>query len=295
MTLRHRPKKRGISEKISAKVVPETKALTEKLNSEKDPAKRLKLQYKLYEKAATLTMEEIYRLSERNFELYLKELARPFAEQYRKFEQEYLVQSITHGGLTASDLPLVAVEQQLLKRTFDGFAPRVTGGYKRFMERTLRLLTLRYTQLGFQMQLTNAAIEPLTLMTAMVKSHFGADENWLFAASILATHENLVKKKLLDLGIPESEIENENMKFHELMERLTKEIEQKENRNLGLAFYKTDTLRTVRNELEHRGYRHKVSKEQMLELLKDLKDFQKEVFPHVSATSTSKLPVPPPS
>jgi hypothetical protein len=75
------------------------------------------------------------------------------------------------------------------------------------------------------------------------------------------------------------------------MERITKEIEQKENRKLGLGFYKTDTLRTVRNELEHRGYRHKVSKEQMLELLKDLKDFQKEVFPPSSGTSNTNLPV----
>ncbi len=33
------------------------------------------------------------------------------------------------------------------------------------------------------------------------------------------------------------------------------------------------------DELEHRGYRHKVTKKQMLELLKDLKDFEKEVFP----------------
>jgi hypothetical protein len=63
------------------------------------------------------------------------------------------------------------------------------------------------------------------------------------------------------------------------MDRLTKEIEQKENRKLGLGFFKSDTLRTVRNELEHRGYRHKVTKEQMLELLKDLKDFEKEIFP----------------
>jgi hypothetical protein len=188
----------------------------------------------------------------------------------------------------------MAAEQQILKRTFDFFAPRVTGGYKRVMERSLLLITLQYAQLGLQMQLMSASIEPLSLMTVMVKNYFGADENWLFAVAILATHENLVKKKLLDLGVPEAEIENENVKFRDLMDRLTKEIEQKENRKLGLGFYKTDTLRTVRNELEHRGYRHKVSKEQMLELLKDLKDFQKEVFPpsQVSVTS-NKVAVPP--
>jgi len=296
--LTRRPKKTGISEKIAAKVASETKVLTNKFNSEKDPKKKLKLQYKLIEKGGKVTMEEIYRLSERNFGLYVKEQSKPFREQYSKFEQDYLVQRITHGGLTASDFPLMVAEQQIMKKTFDAFdafAPKVAGGYKRFMNRTLLLITMRYAQLGFQFEITNAAIEPLSLMTAMVKNHFGADENWLFAVSILATHENLVKKKLLELGVPETEIDNENVNFRDLMDRLTKEIEQKENRKLGLGFYKTDTLRTVRNELEHRGYRHKVSKEQMLELLKDLKDFQKEVFVQspISGASGASVPSPP--
>lgn len=231
-------------------------------------------------------MEEIYRLSNRNFGLYMKELTKPFAQQYNKFQQDYIVQRITHGGLTAADLPLVVAEQQIASKAFDRFSPTMAGGDKRVVDRTLLLLTMSYAQLGFQLQVMNATLEPLQLMTQMIRSHFGADENWLFAVSILATHENLVKKKLLELGVSEAEIENENTKFHELMERLTKEIEQKENRKLGLGFYKSDTLRTVRNELEHRGYRHKVTREQMLELLKDLKDFEKEVFPTVPAKAS---------
>ena len=215
-----RSKKTGISVRIGAKVAAETGALTEKFNSERDAAKKLKLQYRIIERAMRTTAEEIYRLSERDFRLYVKEQSKPFAEEHRKFEQDYLVQRITHGGLTATDIPLMIAEQQSLKRTFDAFAPKVTGGYKRFMDRTLLLTTLRYAQLGFQLQLTNAAIELLSLMAAMVKNHFGADENWLFAVSILATHENLVKKKLLELGVSETEVENE--KFPTLMERIDK-------------------------------------------------------------------------
>jgi hypothetical protein len=279
-------KKVRISDKINVKVASETKDLTEKYNSEKDPTKKLKLQYRIIEKTAKVTMEEIYRLSNRNFGLYMKELTKPFAQQYIKFQQDYIVQRITHGGLNASDLPLVVAEQQIASKAFDRFSPTMAGGDKRVMERTLLLLTMSYAQLGFQLQVMNATLEPLQLMTQMIRSHFGADENWLFAVSILATHENLVKKKLLELGVSEAEIENENTRFHELMERLTKEIEQKENRKLGLGFYKSDTLRTVRNELEHRGYRHKVTREQMLELLKDLKDFEKEVFPTVPAKTS---------
>jgi hypothetical protein len=61
------------------------------------------------------------------------------------------------------------------------------------------------------------------------------------------------------------------------MDRLTERGEQGK-RKLGLGLYKSDTLRTVRDELEDRGYRRRVSKEQMLEQLNDLKDFEKEVF-----------------
>jgi hypothetical protein len=141
----------AISERINTKVGAECKLLSEKFRSEKDPAKRLKLQYKIIEKAATVTMEEVYRLSPRNFGLYVKEQSKPSAEQYKKFEQDYLVQGIMHGGLIASDLPLIVTEQRILNRTFESFAPKVTGGYKRAMERTLLLMTLRYGQLALQM------------------------------------------------------------------------------------------------------------------------------------------------
>jgi len=144
------------------------------------------------------------------------------------------------------------------------------------LERTLVLLVVSYFQLGLQQQVMNASIEPLSMMANMIANHFNADVNWLFAVSILATHENLVKRKLLDLGVDETTMESEN--YPALIERLAKEIEDKEKRKLGLGFYKTDSLRTIRNELEHRGYRYKVTREQMLELLRDLKDFEREVF-----------------
>jgi hypothetical protein len=273
-------KKKTVSDRINDRISVECQPLISKLIVEKDRKKQLKLQYAIIETTSRVTLDEINRLSDDDFDRYLKEQVKPFAEAYENFQRELLVQRITHGGLTSADLALVVAEQEIAAKTFGrGFSSAMERIFtkRKMLERTVVLLTMSTLQLGLQQQITNANLEPLSVIANMIASHFGADANWLFAVSILATHENLVKKKLLDLGVDETILEKEA--YPVLIERLAKEIQDKEQRKLGLGFYKSDSLRTIRNELEHRGYRYKVTREQMLELLKDLKDFEKEVFP----------------
>ncbi len=274
-----RKAKKTISERINEKIGAAVQPLIAKQIGEKDKKKQLKLQYRIIETTSRTTLLEIYRLTNRDFDSYLMEQMKSFAEAYGNFQRELIVQRIAHGGLTSSDLAMVVAEQEIAQKAFgNSFSGAMDTAFKdrKLLQRTLVLMVVSYFQLGLQTQVTNASLEPLSLIASMVANHFGADANWLFAVSILATHENLVKKKLLDLGVAEATLENE--RFPSLIEQLAKEIESREKRKLGLSFYKTSSLRTIRNELEHRGYRYKVTREQMLELLKDLKDFEREVF-----------------
>ena len=123
---------------------------------------------------------------------------------------------------------------------------------------------------------------PLTKLEDIIKRRFDSDLNWAFAVSILATHENLVKKKLIDLGMTEEEIKdflnNRGKHFPNLVEHLSKLIKEKENRSVGLSFHKSSALREVRNKLEHEGYKQKIEKQDIVELLNDIERFEKEIF-----------------
>jgi hypothetical protein len=276
-------------EKINEAVATESKPLIDKHNQEKNPEKRLKLQYEIYQIVSRVSLRKIYELSDQEFERYLKQIAKPFADAYEKFEREVLVQRITQGAITPADLALIAAEQEIIARTFGKpLSSSLDQLYSRrkMLERMLILMIMQLAQTGLQLQMLSAWLEPFSELANTASSRFGAGPDWLFAVSILATHENLVKKKLVDLGIDEKLFEK--ARFSDLVDRLASEIEIKEGRKLGLSFLKTASLRDTRNEMEHRGYRHKVTRQQMLELLKDLRDFEKEVY----ATNGSKVTRP---
>ncbi|MCH7561786.1 MAG: hypothetical protein IIC67_10565 [Thaumarchaeota archaeon] len=89
-----------------------------------------------------------------------------------------------------------------------------------------------------------------------------------------------MKKKLIELNESEEEIEKilKNLKFQGLVNYLGKLIEKKEKRKLNLSFYKSSSLRNVRNKLEHEGYKQPVTNDEVLDLLKEIKKFEKELY-----------------
>lgn len=125
---------------------------------------------------------------------------------------------------------------------------------------------------------------PLSKLENIIKTRFDSDMNWAYAISILATHENLVKKKLIDLGMTEEQIEDflktKGQHFPNLVEYLSKLIMEKENRKVGLSFYKSSALREIRNKLEHEGYKQKIEKQDIIDLLNDIEKFEREIFPN---------------
>ncbi|MEX0861603.1 hypothetical protein [Nitrosopumilus sp.] len=126
-------------------------------------------------------------------------------------------------------------------------------------------------------------IWPLLEIDAIVRKHFNSDFQWPLAVSLLATQENLVKKKLIDLKMTKPEIEQflkqKGNNFAQLVELLAEKIQSDEKRTVNVSFFKSSALREVRNKIEHGGFDIKVTKDDVLGLLADLKKFEKELFP----------------
>ena len=232
------------------------------------------------------TIREIAKLNERDWKRYLKEQARPFAEFFEKTSQQILDQRLRRGQLTSQDLGLLYAEGEILQRfNLLTRADEKTFDKKRTLERFVTLTAMQYTSLLFNLQLQAVNFEAFNQLNAIVSRRFGADYHWTVAVALLATHENLVKKKLVQLGITQSEIEHLSREkgFANLIHRLAREIDRKEKRQVSLAFYKTSSLRTVRNKLEHEGYRLTVTADDVFELLKDTLRFETDLFPNPSS------------
>src|SRR5437667_8099733 len=135
-------------------------------------------------------------------------------------------------------------------------------------------------QFYLALQGMGVALEPLSQINALVARRFASDQNWVLAVGILISHENLIKRKLVDLGVPNQIIENISKKegLHPLISMLEQKILDREKRSVSLEFYRSSALRAIRNKLEHEGYNLKVSQEEMLTLLRDIQRFENELY-----------------
>ena len=275
-------KRKTVSEGLNDTVQAECKGLIDEYNLEKDPEIRLKIQYEILRKVIRTVIIRVSRLKEKDWRRFLKEQIKPLGDWIEKTSREILEQRLRRGQLGLQDIGLLHTESELA----EGFGrlSRIESQVlrkKRTIERLLALIFLSYVGLYFQMGVLVVNLEPLSELNTLVAKRFGADHNWTLAAALLSTHENLVKQKLADLGIPHEKIEQISRKegFASLLTLLAREIEAKEKRRVSLAFYKSSSLRMVRNKLEHEGYRQKVTKEEVFDLLKEIKRFEAELFP----------------
>ncbi len=288
-------KKKTLSELVNERVNASAKPLIEKYSGEKDAEQRLHLQYDIAKIIGRTTIREIANLSDRDWNRYLKEQVKPFAEFYEKTNQQILDQRLRRGQLNLKDLGLLYAEGEILQRfNLLTRADEKTLDRRRTLERFVTLMGLNYASLLLNLQLQAVNYESFNQLTTIVSKRFNADYHWIVAVGLLATHENLVKKKLVELGVTQGEIEHLSRQrgFVNLIQRLAREIERKEKRQVSLAFYKTSSLRSVRNKLEHEGYRLTVTADDVFELSRDTLRFETELFPNLSPASPSDFPSP---
>jgi len=226
----------------------------------------------------------IDKLTDKEFKRLKTENVRLMNKFWKDFGIQYFDEKIRSGETSLDDLDKEFVKGQI---AYEYFHRRPTKSVKEVLskKKTLeRMYILSKLQLlAFQTQVGARLyhFEPYFQINELVSRRFGLDENWTMAISILATHENLVKKKLSILGMPKEEIQQISRRkgLEILIEKLSELIEEKEKRNLSLNFYKSSALRKIRNKLEHEGYLQKVRRQDVLNLQKDIRDFELELYP----------------
>jgi hypothetical protein len=281
-----------VSERVSKAVALKIIKLADRYNQETDPKRKIDLKYKLSRTIMGAFYSEVLSLSDKDFKVFLKEQFGAVFKAIENIGSEYVDKKLARGEMSMQDIQLLAYEGETLDRVAKYELPGVGRrkvSPKREHERMMALGVLSiFSNMANQAYL-NAALEPLAQLNNLVSRRFGADQNWVFTVATLATHENLVKKKLAELGVSEQEIENLSKSggLSPLVSRLEKLIKSKENRQVSLGFYQASGLRTVRNELEHHGYAMKMSHDEMRGILKDVLKFEAELFPPPTVTAST--------
>jgi hypothetical protein len=204
----------------------------------------------------------------------LMELAKAIPEKLKQVNLE----GVNNEDIISMALSLEPEPQFLekIQKEMDGIDLGVEEYGKLFLTEFTSKFELFYIILSVILELM-----PLLKLGDIVKKRFNSDYNWGLAVAILATQENLVKKKLIDLGMSKQEI-NKFLKqntFSNLVDLLADKIKKEENRQVKLSFYKPSSLRDVRNKIEHEGYEVKVESDDILDLINDVEKLDKELFP----------------
>ncbi|NIP62108.1 MAG: hypothetical protein GWN01_12005 [Nitrosopumilaceae archaeon] len=118
---------------------------------------------------------------------------------------------------------------------------------------------------------------------SILEKHFDNNFNWAYAVSVLAIQENMVKQKLTELGMTKIQIKKflkeKGNNFSNLIDLLAEKIREKEKRKVRLRYYRSGTIRELRNKIEHEGFDVKVDDADVRDLLNDIESFEKELYP----------------
>lgn len=236
---------------------------------------------KLIEKHSLIVID---KLTDQEFKKLKTENTRELNKFWKNFGIQYFDDKIKSGESSLDDLDKEMVKGQI---TYEYMHRRLTKAEKdalskkKTLERMYELSKLQLLSFKSQVGARLYQLEPFFQVNQIINQRFGFDENWSLAISILSTHENLIKKKLFDLKVSKEEIQkiSKNKGLDSLLEKLSSLIEKKEKRNLSLTFYKTPAIRKIRNRLEHEGYIQNVTRKEVLGLLKDIKEFENELYP----------------
>ena len=223
--------------------------------------------------------------SEKKYDKHIEKRGQQLLKASEKFQEYMIKESADDSKISIEDigaLSLIPEYAELAKDDFvnwKGFDNMNDGTFARlFCLEFMSRMEMFYLLIGEAMKFA-----PITRLQDILIRRFNSDFSWAMAVAVLATQENLVKQKLIELGHTKDQIKEflkeKGNNFARLVDLLAQEIEKKEKRKLTLSFYKSSTLREMRNTIEHEGFDIKITKEDANDILKDIEKFEKELFP----------------
>lgn len=254
------------------------------INKLTDPQEKFAAEYEMYKEVQKHAILEIDKLTDDEFSKLKNQNNRELRKFWKNFGIQYFDDMLRSGETSLGEFDKELVQGQIvyeyLNRKFTK-AEKVALSKKKTLKRLWILAKLENLVFKTEVGAKLYQFQPYFQINEIISRRFGFDENWGIAIAILATHENLVKKKLDDLGMNKMEIGklSKNQGLDPLVNKLAELIELNEKRKPSLLFYKSSALRKVRNRLEHEGYDQIVTHKEVQDLLKDIKNFESELFP----------------
>ena len=252
-----------------------------KYEQEKDEIKRLELKYQILEKITPIVVDAIFQgiatLTDRNFKKMVEEITRPMEEKLESLAVDYLnyetVLREPFGVL--AELTVLANYVEAIDETLEmSLAPFLDN--KKVLQRILTLLYVR--EIGFGMFF--ASFRPFFDTLDIAEKVLGVDEHWITAILALNIEENLLKKKLYNLGSSKEEINRLGKQgYYRLVDEVVKCIQEKEDRQANLDVLLSQGYRKVRNMIDHEGYQWKPDKKDGFRIVGHLISLAKNLWP----------------
>lgn len=262
----------SIQEKINKKCLRYIK----KLEKEKDEAKRLKLTYEIANKALIMLIEEIGKLSESQWEKYVEAVFEPIAKQSQSISENY----DTLMMKTSKDAKEYIKYQKLKKISIKGMETLFeTLDSINFSKKQLtrQLVLLWGVLIGTDLKLAQNNLDFYEFNQAgiMIQRRFGFDYNWLVYLALIQLHENLIKKRIIQLG--DEFKEDDSIRI--LISKLADLIQKKEKREVSLSLLLSNGVKSARDVMTHEGYKHQVTKPNLEELFGEIKKLEQILYP----------------
>jgi hypothetical protein len=215
-------------------------------------------------------------LSDKEWGRYIEECADPLAEQDAIVNDE--VDKIIYRK---SNDPKEFAKYQKMKK----IATRVNleqmdiAGNARLDKKQLeRFVTLMLVQVAndeLKLKQNQVAFYEFGEAIGMVERRFGFKNEWLVYLSLIQLHENLIKKKITELG---GSVGGDD-KIPVLIPRLAGLIKEKEDRDVSLALLMSNGIKHARDTMTHDGYRRAVSKGDLCRLYEEIAEFEDVLYP----------------
>ena len=271
----------NIRKKLKEYLDEDTKELIRAYKSEKDEVKKVELGYALSEVLAPVILpiyfEQLATMSDRDFSSYCRELRKPVLEKAEEVGEEYLKYDMIMRNPLVVLTEIVALEK-CSKRLGKKIEKRIEHHFKdsKLIERLLVLISINY----FAYRIAFVRFRPFFDVLNTARNKLGVDETWLIASAALDLEENMLKKKLIELGMCVDEIDN--LEYYDMVDKVIKLIKKKEGRQIGLDLLLTSGYRKVRNMFEHRGYEYRPKNEEILNIIAHVIKLGKFLWPKIS-------------
>lgn len=267
--------KKTVLQEIQEKVKKSTEKENIQLGKEKDPVNQIKLGLQIQQKIEKIILEEIKTRSNKDFENWLKDLTKPFTERYTNISRE--TDDII---LTMSKDSKEFENYKKIKKLKENYAKKLISSLdesnlsQKHLERYLIFMILNSAQIDLQTMQNNIEYNELARAISLVQRRLKFDHNWFTCLGLIQLHENLIKKRIIELG---GHIQKK-VPVEVLITEFANLLKKKENRDITLDLLMSHGLRKVRNLMTHEGFKHKVSKETLRKIIKDIESLESILY-----------------